>query len=99
MIAIHNPEPQTIDCLVNIFCLDRYVTKVDAKILPGGLIMVARNVNNLCALACFSKQLLNYIAMFLRPVKFFLQLSSVAIQRPTDSGYQCQHPICVTAHV
>ena len=76
-VAMNDPEPQTIGCLVNIFRLDRYVTKVDAKILPGSLIMVARNVDNLCALACFSKQLLNHIVMFLWPVESFLQLPAI----------------------
>ena len=65
--------------MMNIVHVNFDLTKAKIDIFTGRLIMVAGNINNLSAVACFSENFLDYIIMFLSPEKTFFELPSIYV--------------------
>ena len=63
---------------MDVVFLDGDLAEIEADIVPGGLVMIAGDVDDLRAVTRLSQKLLDDVVMFLWPVEPLLQLPAVA---------------------
>ena len=76
-VTMDNPQPLAIGSFVDVVFLDSNLAKIETEIMPRSFVMIARNIYNASTVAGLAKQFLNYVIMFLRPEKAFLQLPAI----------------------